>query len=124
VGNLLEFGRISMLHIRRSKPVVLGLALVLMLMTISLAAIPAFAVQVYSGEITKISGNTIVLNGYREFVPANEHARVPDWAKEGTKVKVGYYIQNEINYYQEIGRSGKLLKIEKNQAWDVGKGDF
>lgn len=110
-----------MLNIRKSKPVLLGVALVLMLLTISLATVPAFAVQVYSGEITRISGDTIILNGYKKFVPANEHARVPDWAKEGSRVKVGYYTQNKINYYQEIGPSGKALRLEKQRAWDFGK---
>lgn len=110
-----------MLNIRKSKPVLLGLPLVLMLMIISLATVPAFAVQVYSGEITRISGDTIILNGYKKFVPANEHARVPDWAKEGSRVKVGYYTQNKINYYQEIGPSGKALRLEKQRAWDFGK---
>ena len=98
-----------------------GLALVLMVLTISLATVPAFAFQVYSGEVTQISGNTIILNGYKKFVPANEHVRVPDWAKEGSRVKVGYYSQNKINYYQEIGPSGKALRLEKQRAWDFGK---
>ncbi len=110
-----------MLHIRKRKPLVLGLALVLTLMTISLATVPVFAAQVYSGEITRISGDTIVLNGYKKFVPANEHARVPDWAKEGSRVKVGYYTQNKINYYQEIGKPGKALRLEKQQAWGSGQ---
>jgi hypothetical protein len=121
VGNLLRFGRISMLHRRKNKPVLLGVAFVLMLLTISLATVPAFAVQVYSGEITRISGDTITLNGYKKFVPANEHARLPEWAKEGTNVKVGYYTQNKIHYYQEIGKPGRALRLEKQQAWDLGK---
>ena len=108
-----------MLNMRKSKPVLLGVALVLMI--ISLATFPAFAVQVYSGEITRISGDTIILNGYKKFVPANEHARVPHWAKIGSRVKVGYYTQNKINYYQEIGPSGKALRLEKQRAWDFGK---
>lgn len=102
-----------MFNIRKSKPVLLGLAMVLTLLTISLVTVPAFAVEVYTGTITRISGDTIILDGYKKFVPANEHARVPEWAEEGTTVKVGYYTQNRINYYQEIGKPEKELKIEK-----------
>ena len=109
-----------MLNIRKSKLVLFGLALVLMLLTISLATVPAFAVEVYYGTITKISGDAITLNGYKQFVPANEHTKVPAWAKEGTRVKVGYYTQNKISYYQEIGKSGKTLRVEKQRAWDLG----
>ena len=106
-----------MLNIRKWKPVLLGLAFVLALLTTSLVADPAFAVRVYSGKITRIDGDTITLDGSRKFVPANEHTRVPQWAKEGTKVRVGYYTQNKIHYYQEIGKPGRMLEVEKREAW-------
>jgi hypothetical protein len=106
-----------MLNIRKWKPVLLGLAFLLALVATSLVADPAFAVRVYSGEITRIDGDTITLNGSRKFVPANEHTRLPTWAREGAEVKVGYYTQNKINYYQEIAKPGKMLKVEKREAW-------
>ncbi len=105
-----------MLNIRKWKPVLLGLAFLLTLLTTSLVADPAFAVRVYSGTITRIDGDTITLNGYRNFVPGSEHTRVPNWAKEGTKVKVGYYTQNKINYYQEIAKPGRMLEVERREA--------
>ena len=112
-----------MLNIRKWKPVLLGLAFLLALLATSLVADPAFAVRVYSGEITRIDGDTITLNGSRKFVPANEHTRVPQWAKEGVKVKVGYYTQNKINYYQEIAKPGRMLEIEKRGAWSSSAND-
>ena len=109
-----------MLNIRKWKPVLLGLAFLLAFLATSLVADPAFAVRVYSGEITRIDGDTITLDGSRKFVPANEHTRLPKWLKEGTKVKVGYYTQNKVNYYQEIGKPGRMLEVEKRDAWSSG----
>lgn len=109
-----------MLHIRK-KPVVLGLTVLLTIMTL---AIPTFAgdLSVFTGKITLIEGNTITLDSYKKFEPANERARVPEWATKGTTVKVGYYSQNSINYYQEIGQPGKALKIEQ-ESWGRNKSD-
>ena len=110
-----------MLDIRR-KPVVLGLTVLLTILTL---AIPAFAadLSVFSGKITRIDGNTIILDSYKKFEPANERARVPEWAVKGTTVKVGYYSQNKINYYHEIGQPGKALKIEKESWGRRSQGD-
>ena len=113
-----------MLNIRKWKPVLLGLAFLLTLLTTSLVADPAFAVRVYSGTITRIDGDTITLNGYQKFVPGSEHARLPSWVKEGTKVKVGYYTQNKINYYQEIAKPGRMLELEKREAWSSRDNEY
>jgi len=101
-----------MLNIRR-KPVVLGFTVLLTILT--LIVVPAFAggLSVFTGEISRIEGYTITLNGYKKFEPANERARLPEWAKMGTTVKVGYYTQNKINYYHEIGKPGRMLNVEK-----------
>ena len=106
-----------MLNIRKWKPVLLGLAFVLAFLATSLVVDPAFAVRVYSGEITRIDGDAITLDGTRKFVPANEHAKLPKWAKKGAKVKVGYYTQNKVHYYREIGKPGRMLEVEKRDAW-------
>ena len=100
-----------MLNIRK-KPVVLGLTVLLTILTL---IEPTFAgdLSLFTGEITRIEGNIIILDGYKKFEPANERARVPEWAKKGTTVKVGYYSQNKINYYHEIGNPGRAMKIEK-----------
>ncbi len=107
-----------MLDIRK-KTVVLGLTVLLTILTL---IVPTFAadLSLFTGEITRIKGNTITLNDYRKFEPANERARLPEWAKTGTTVKVGYYSQNEINYYHEIGTPGRALKIEK-ESWGRSK---
>ena len=105
-----------MLNIRKWKPVLLGLAFLLALLATSLVADPAFAVRVYSGTITQIDGDTITLNDYMKFVPANEHTKLPKWVKEGAKVKVGYYTQNKVHYYQEIAKPGRMLEIKKREA--------
>lgn len=110
-----------MLNIRKWKPVLLGLAFLLAFLATSLVADPAFAVRVYSGTITRIDGDTITLNDYMKFVPANEHTRLPKWAKVGTKVKVGYYTQNKVHYYQEIRNPDKMLKIKKRDAWSSSR---
>jgi len=104
-----------MLNIKR-KPVVLGLTVLLTILTL---IVPTFAgdLSVFTGEITRIEGNTITLNGYKKFEPANERARLPEWAAMGTTVKVGYYSQNKINYYHEFGKPGRMLKVEKREAW-------
>jgi hypothetical protein len=103
-----------MLDIRK-KTVVLGLTVLLIILTL---IVPAFAdLSTFTGEITRIEGKTITLNGYKKFEPANERARLPEWAAMGTTVKVGYYTQNKINYYQEIAKPGKMLKVEKREAW-------
>ncbi len=102
-----------MFSISKSKPVLLGLTFLLTLLTISLVAVPTFALDVHTGKITRIKGDTITLDGYKKLEPANEHTRVPKWAKEGTDVKVGYYTQNRVHYYVEIGKPGKLLDTEK-----------
>jgi hypothetical protein len=81
-----------------------------------LVAVPAFALDVHTGKVTRIKGNSITVDGYKKFVPANEHASVPDWVKAGANVKVGYYTQKRINYYYEIGQPGKLLNIERESA--------
>jgi hypothetical protein len=96
----------------RKKSVLLGL--IVLVTTLTLIA-PTFAanLSVFTGVITRIEGNTITLDHYKKFEPANERARLPDWAKMGTTVKVGYYSQNNINYYHEIGRPGRMLDIEK-----------
>jgi hypothetical protein len=109
-----------MLDIKR-KPVVLGLIVFLTVLTL---ALPTFAgdLSVFTGKITRIEGNTITLNGYKKFEPANERARVPEWAEKGTTVKVGYYTQNRINYYHEIGKPGRMLKIEK-ESYNRSKED-
>lgn len=109
-----------MLNIKR-KPVVLGLTV---LLTILALIVPTFAggLSVFTGEITRIEGNTITLNDYKKFEPANERVRLPDWAAMGITVKVGYYFQNSINYYHEIGKPGRALKIEK-ESWGRDKND-
>jgi len=108
-----------MLNIRK-KTVVLGLTVLLTILTL---IVPAFAdLSIFTGEITRIEGNTITLNGYKKFEPANERARLPEWAAMGTTVKVGYYSQNKINYYHEFGKPGKALKIEK-ESWGRSKND-
>ena len=103
-----------MLHIRK-KTVVLGLTVLLTILTL---IVPSFAggLSTFTGKITRIEGDTITLDGYKKFEPANERARLPDWAAMGTAVKVGYYSQNNTHYYHEIGKPGKALKIEK-ESW-------
>ena len=108
-----------MLYMRKKK-VVLGLSV--LLVTLALI-VPSFAgnLSLFTGEITRIEGTTVTLNGYKKFEPANERARLPEWAEKGTTVKVGYYSQNNINYYQEIGKPGRMLDIEKESlARDKG----
>jgi hypothetical protein len=109
-----------MLHIRK-KPVVFGLTV---LLTVLILVISTFAgdLSVFTGEITRIEGNTITLNDYKKFEPANERARLPEWAEKGTTIKVGYYSQNNINYYHEVGKPGRMLKIEK-ESWGRSKND-
>jgi hypothetical protein len=99
----------------RNKSVLLGLTV---LVTTLALIVPTFAanLSVFTGEITRIEGNIITLDHYKKFEPANERARVPEWAKKGTTVKVGYYFQNNINYYYEIGKPGSPLNIEK-ESW-------
>ena len=103
-----------MLNMKR-KPVVLGLFVLLTILTL---VIPAHAagLSVFTGKITRIEGNTITLNGYKKFEPANERVRLPDWAAMGTEVRVGYYSVGRINYYHEVGKPGKVLKIER-ESW-------
>lgn len=110
-----------MLDIRR-KPVVLGLFVLLTILTL---VIPTYAagLSVFTGKITRIEGNTITLDGYKKFEPANERARLPDWAQMGTTVKVGYYSQNKTHYYHEIGKPGRALKIEKESWGRSSQGD-
>jgi len=105
----------------RKKTVVLGLTVLLTILTL---IVPTFAgdLSVFTGEITRIEGTTITLNGYKKFEPANERARVPEWAEKGTTIKVGYYSQNNVNYYHEIGKPGRMLKIEK-ESWGRSKND-
>jgi hypothetical protein len=108
-----------MLDIRK-KTVVLGLTVLLIILTL---IVPAFAdLSTFTGKITRIEGNTITLSGYKKFEPANERARLPEWAQTGTTVKVGYYSQNKINYYHELGKPGKALKVEK-ESWGRNKND-
>jgi len=94
------------------------------LLTILTLIVPAFAgnLSVFTGEITRIERKTITLNGYKKFEPANERARLPEWAQMGTTVKVGYYSQNKTYYYNEIGKPGKALRIEK-ESWGRNKND-
>ena len=110
-----------MLDIRR-KPVVLGLFVLLTILTL---VIPTYAagLSVFTGKITRIEGNTITLNGYKKFEPANERVSIPDWAAMGIEVRVGYYSQNRIHYYQEIGKPGKVLKIERESWGRSSQGD-
>lgn len=110
-----------MLNIRK-KTVVLGLTVLLTILTL---IVPTFAgnLSVFTGEITRIEGNTITLDGYKKFEPANERARLPDWAVKGSTVKVGYYSQNRTHYYHEIGKPGKALKIEKESWGRNSQGD-
>ena len=110
-----------MLNIKKWKPVLLGLAVLLTIFTL---IVPTFAgdLNVYTGEITRIEGDTITLNKYKKFRPANERVRLPEWATMGITVKVGYYSQNNVNYYQEIGKPGRALKIEK-ESWGRMKND-
>jgi hypothetical protein len=105
----------------RKKSVLLGLAV---LVTTLALIVPTFAanLSVFTGKITRIDGNIITLDHYKKFEPANERARVPEWAKKGTTVKVGYYSQNNINYYQEIGQPGSPLNIEK-ESWGRSQND-
>ena len=107
-----------MLNISERKTVLLGLAVLLTILALGLNAAPVFAVEldIFTGQVTRINGDTLTLNSYKTFEPANEHAKVPKWAEEGTNVKVGYYTQNRINYYYEIGRPGRALGIEK-ESW-------
>jgi hypothetical protein len=100
-----------MLDIRK-KTVVLGLTVLLVISTLMVTAFAA-DLSVFTGEITRIEGTIITLNGYKKFEPANERARLPEWAEKGTTVKVGYYSQNKVNYYQEVGKPGRMLDIEK-----------
>ena len=99
----------------RKKSLLLGLTV---LVTTLALILPAFAanLSVFTGKITRIDGNIITLDHYKKFEPANERARVPEWAKLGTTVKVGYYSHNNINYYHEIGKPGSPLEIEK-ETW-------
>jgi hypothetical protein len=109
-----------MLNIKR-KPVVLGLTVLLTILTLVISTFAA-DLSLFTGEITRIEGNTITLNGYKKFEPANERARLPEWAAMGTTVKVGYYSQNKINYYHEFGKPGRMLNIEK-ESWGRSKSD-
>lgn len=104
------------------KPVVLGLTVLLAILTL---VIPTYAadLSVFTGEITRIEGNKITLNGYKKFEPANERAKLPEWAVKGRTVKVGYYSQSRINYYHEIGKPGKVLKIERESWGRNSQGD-
>jgi hypothetical protein len=105
----------------RKNTLVLGLTVLLTIVTL---AVPTFAadLSLFTGEITRIEGSTLTLNGYKKFEPANERARLPEWAGMGTTVKVGYYSQNNVNYYHEIGKPGRMLKIEK-ESWGRSKND-
>ena len=108
-----------MLDIRK-KTVVLGLTVLLVILTLMVTAFAA-DLSVFTGEITRIEGTIITLNGYKKFEPANERARLPEWAEKGTTVKVGYYSHNNVNYYHEIGQPGRMLDIEKESlARDKG----
>ena len=114
-----------MLNISERKPVLLGLAVLLTILSLGLGAAPVFAdeLDIFTGQVTRINGDTLTLSSYKTFEPANEHAKVPKWAKEGTNVKVGYYTQNRINYYYEIGRPGRALEIEKG-SWARSQADY
>ena len=106
----------------KTKPVVLGLTVLLTLLIVGAAPMYAAELNFFTGKITTMNGDIITLNGYKTFEPANERAKVPKWAKQGTEVKVGYYNQNKINYYHEIGRPGRALEIEK-ESWRRDKAD-
>ena len=99
----------------RKKSVLLGLTVLVTTLALIVPA-SAASLSVFTGKITRIDGNIITLDHYKKFEPANERARVPEWAKKGATVKVGYYSQNNINYYHEIGQPGSPLKIEK-ETW-------
>jgi hypothetical protein len=106
----------------KTKAVVLGLATLLAILALTVSPFAA-SLSIFTGEITRIEGNTVTLNSYKTFVPANERATVPDWAEKGVTVKVGYYIQNHLNYYHEIGRPGKELKVQKESWGRSSEGD-
>jgi hypothetical protein len=110
-----------MLNIRK-KTVVLGLTVLLTIVTLVLPTYAA-GLSIFTGKITRIEGNTIILNGYKKFEPANERARLPEWAAKGSTVKVGYYSQSNTNYYHEIGEPGKALEIEKESWGRSSQGD-
>jgi hypothetical protein len=105
----------------RKKSVLLGLTVLVTTLTLIAPALAA-NLSVFTGKITQIEGNIITLDHYKKFEPANERARVPEWAKKGTTVKVGYYSQNSINYYHEIGKPGRALEIEK-ESWGRSQND-
>lgn len=107
---------------RKRKPIVLGLTVLLTILTLIVPSF-AFGLSTFTGKITRIEGNTITLDGYKKFEPANERARLPDWAAMGTTVKVGYYSQNKTHYYHEIGKPGRALKIEKESWGRSSQGD-
>ena len=104
-----------MFNLAKKRKVLVGLAGLLALLTVSLAPVPASTVEVeiFTGVLTRISGNKITLEHTKVFEPANEHAKVPKWAETGTRVKVAYYTQNYVKYYYEIGEPGKKLEKEK-----------
>ncbi len=65
-----------------------------------------------TGTIKQIQGDMIILENYEEFEPANEYINIPKWVKPGQRVKIGYYIQKEIQYYLEIVKEGQKLNTE------------
>ena len=107
---------------RKRKPLLLGLTVLLTIVTMT---VPTFAggLSVFTGKITRIEGNTVTLDGYKKFEPANERAKLPEWAEMGTTVKVGYYSQSNTHYYHEIGKPGTVLKVEKESWGRSSQGD-
>lgn len=109
-----------MLDIKK-KRLAFGLTVLLTILTLVISTFAA-DLSLFTGEITRIEGNVLTLNGYKKFEPANERARVPEWAEKGTTVKVGYYNQNNVSYYHEIGKPGRMLEIEK-ESYNRSKND-
>lgn len=72
-------------------------------------------IQVMEGRLTDIHGKRITLEGYYTLEPANEHAVVPEWAREGLQVKVGYYVQGYTSYYLKIVKPEESFPGEEEQ---------
>ena len=72
--------------------------------------------MVAKGKIRQIEGNTVILDSLSKYEPANERAQVPDWARPGVTVKIGYYSQKYIRYYFEIVKPGEKLKAIEDRS--------
>ena len=72
--------------------------------------------KVVTGTVTRVEGTNLVLEGGRTLQAVNEHLRIPDWVKPGTRVKVAAYAQGSREYYVEIVKPGDTLRMEQKPA--------